>query len=177
MLISPFGSLNNSTRIIYLTNINLPCFIDVGAAEKQFAAMLFGNETIAHDKGKPVARQGRKAKSLQTPAKSIEAAQRAGRLSGCRRRSEIVRTLIPRVTSAPATVWSGISFTPFRTCVCRPSRPPIIESRRKPPVTVALSVIVKSYFSVVFFPSCPYTKSLPTKLYRAQAKAGAPPPP
>ena len=65
MLIPPVSSLNKSRRIIYLTNINLPCFIDVGAAEKQFAAMLFGNETIAHDKGKPVAKQGRKAVSLR----------------------------------------------------------------------------------------------------------------
>ena len=101
--------LNLVMRIIHLTNIKAICLIDV-AAKKQLAAMLFGNETIAHDKGKPVARQGRKAKSLPAPATSDTTAQGKGRLSGCRRRSEIVRSLIARAADAPATIRSAAEF-------------------------------------------------------------------
>ena len=101
--------LNPLMHINYLTNIRSICLIDV-AIKKQLVAMLFGNETIAHDKGKPVARQGRKAKSLPARAMLSTTARGKGRLSGCRRRSEIVRSLIARAADAPATIRSAAGF-------------------------------------------------------------------
>ena len=80
------------------------------AAKNQPAVMIFGNETIAHDKGKPVARQGRKAKSLPALATFSTRARTDGRLSGCRRRSEIVRSLIARAADAPAEIRSAAVF-------------------------------------------------------------------
>jgi hypothetical protein len=79
-----------------LTNLPTICLIDVAADEKDFAAQLFGNSTIAHDKGKPVARQGRKAKSLPAPVTSDETTRGEGRWSGRRRRSEMVSLQTPR---------------------------------------------------------------------------------
>jgi hypothetical protein len=51
------------------------------------ATTIFHNVTIAHDKGKPVARQGRKAVNLLSFLVNCAGVIR-GRLSGCRRRSE-----------------------------------------------------------------------------------------
>jgi hypothetical protein len=113
MLISSPRLLNACIHTIYLTNARLICLSDVGAAGTFFAAMLFGNETIAHDKGKPVARRGRKAKSLSVSAESMEIGRRAGRSSGCRRRSEIVRALSSHAPNVPAEEQRGIIFNPL----------------------------------------------------------------
>jgi hypothetical protein len=47
-----------------LTNIAGPCLISIVVAGRIAAERFFGSLTIAHDKGKPAARQGRKAVSL-----------------------------------------------------------------------------------------------------------------
>jgi hypothetical protein len=56
------------------------------------ATPIFLNVTIAHDKGKPVARQGRKAVNLQAEGCSRFVHPKFGRLSGYRRRSEKFKT-------------------------------------------------------------------------------------
>jgi hypothetical protein len=61
-------------------------------ADIEPATQVFLNTTIAHDKGKPAVRRGRKAVNLLKYLALEYSALTFGRLSGCRRRSGKVRT-------------------------------------------------------------------------------------
>jgi hypothetical protein len=86
------------------TMFNKPVII----ADSQLAMSLFLNVTIAHDKGKPVVRQGRKAVSLS----EVGSFRASRRLSGCRKRSEKVQAL-----KTPAPLPQTVSS--FSVCLSR----------------------------------------------------------
>ena len=68
------------------------CLMTLSRVATRFTATLFfNNVTIAHDKGKPVARQGRKAVNLLV-SPGLKRTSDVSRLSGCRRRSEKVNS-------------------------------------------------------------------------------------
>lgn len=143
--------------IISLTNIRHLCIMGIAAAGKLSAAMLFGNETIAHDKGKPVARQGRKAKSLPRPGPSFEGARDAGRRSGCRRRSEIVRAPFARAAGVWAQAGGGVKQPAVPEALA-----PSAEGAQAGTTGQHCPRVVGSQPSVVPFPLRKYPQSAPT---------------
>ena len=70
-----------------LTSVSKPCLIMLVIVRHYLAAKIFQIVTIAHDKGKPVVRWGRKAVSLSECRERGPSWLRFERLSGCRRRS------------------------------------------------------------------------------------------
>lgn len=71
-----------------LTSASKQCLITVDVVGHRLAAKIFQIVTIAHDKGKPVVRWGRKAVSLSECPEAGSSLVRFERLSGCRRRSK-----------------------------------------------------------------------------------------
>jgi hypothetical protein len=150
---------NIPCQITYLTNTRDICLIRVTAASSKLAAQFFGNETIAHDKGKPVARQGRKAKSLPRPGRSSERARDGGRWSGCRRRSEIVRAPFAHAAGVSAQVRGGVKQPPVPEA-CAPAA----QGAQAGTTGEHCPRVVGSQTSVVPFPlrSYPQSASTPT---------------
>lgn len=75
-----------------LTSLSKHCLITLVVVRRSLAAKIFQIVTIAHDKGKPAVRWGRKAVSLSEYRERVSSSVRFERLSGCRRRSKKAKT-------------------------------------------------------------------------------------
>ena len=79
-----------------LTALPKNCLMTVAVVRHSLATKIFQRVTIAHDKGKPVVRWGRKAVSLSECRERGSSWLRFERLSGCRRRSKKAKPSIFR---------------------------------------------------------------------------------